>query len=273
MSFRWWSAGLTDRGKIRHDNEDALLDLSERGVWVVADGMGGHHDGAAASHCVVDAFRDFPECDDLDTMVSAALSAVHHANTQVQAAAGRAGDNVIMGSTVVVLLAYRHEYAVLWAGDSRAYHARHGRLKQLTKDHSVVQQMVDSGQLDEDDTRSHPSANRITRAVGAAQDIDVDEIRGEFRDGDTFLLCSDGLTREVDDSEVQLVLAEFDCDHAARELLELTLERGARDNVTVQVVQIEETTMQHWETADNTAVNYGMRTRTTTLRGGAGVRL
>jgi protein phosphatase len=263
MSYRWWSSCASDRGQRRKINEDAFLALPERGLWVVADGMGGHARGDRASQMVVDAFQNFPSCANLNLMVEQAHRCLQNANDQVYAESQGLPDKQIMGSTVVVFLAFKHQYACLWAGDSRIYLLRDNLLQPLTKDHSVVQQMLDNEQITAEQARVHPASNRITRAVGAKPRIVFDEVRGNIQDGDHVLLCSDGLTVEVDESEIATVIGELDCDTAIQELIDLSLERGARDNVTVGIVQFEETTgfnVDHTEDAtETTAVNYALR--------------
>ena len=266
MSYRWWSSCASDRGQRRKINEDAFLALPERGLWVVADGMGGHARGDRASQAVVDAFQDFPSCTSLNSMVEQAHRCLQRANQQVHSESQQLPDKQLMGSTVVVLLAFKHQYACLWAGDSRIYLLRDDRLQQLTKDHSVVQQLLDAGEISAEQARGHPAANRITRAVGAKPSIVFDEVRGNIQDGDHILVCSDGLTVEVDEAEIATVLGELDCETAIQELIDLSLERGARDNITVGIVQFEETTgfnNDHTEdTTETTAVNYALRRQT-----------
>ena len=267
MSYRWWSSCVSDKGQRRKINEDAYLALPERGVWLIADGMGGHARGDRASRCIVDAFADFPECENIAALILHSRERLRQANDTIFQESAALPDAQIMGSTVVVFLALRHEYACLWAGDSRIYLQRGGALEQLTKDHSVVQQLIDRGEVSAAEAKSHPAANRITRAVGSKPNLVVDEVRGTLSDGDLVLLCSDGLTLEVDDGEIATVLDELDCDSATQELLDLALERGARDNVTLGIVHFEETTGINQDSADSTAINYALRKRATTLSG------
>ncbi|MEM9620301.1 MAG: protein phosphatase 2C domain-containing protein [Pseudomonadota bacterium] len=261
VSFRWWSGHSSDCGRRRKVNEDALLSLPERGIWVVADGMGGHSRGDRASQLVIEAISQVPVCHSIDELVTRVRESLHLANKNVLAESQSLGEGKIMGSTVVVLLIHDNDCACLWAGDSRVYRLREGKLKALTKDHSVVQQMVDAGEIKPEEARGHPASNRITRAVGARERLAVDEIRGHLRDGDTFLLCSDGLIIEVEEEELAALLEGGDSQAIAQEMMDLTLLRGARDNVTLQIVQIEETTGVQLHTADRTAINYTFRKR------------
>jgi serine/threonine protein phosphatase PrpC len=130
---------------------------------------------------------------------------------------------------------------------------------QITRDHSLAQEMVERGELRQDEVAFHPLANRITRAIGARDELVLEEYRSFLRDGDTVLLCSDGLNKEVDDHELADILENYDCQQASRELVDLTLERGARDNVTVAVIRFEATTDFRARRADDTAVNHGLQ--------------
>jgi serine/threonine protein phosphatase PrpC len=215
MSYRWWSSCRTSAGRRRKVNEDAYFARPEVGLWVVADGMGGHARGDVASRIVVDAFRGLEPADNMDEYVDRVRAVLDAAHQGVKSEAASQGPDVLMGTTVVIFLACRNEYACLWAGDSRGYLLRQGvGLKQLTHDHNQLQELIDRGEVDETQARTHPAASRITRAVGASRRLLVDEVRGALRDGDTVLLCSDGLNLEVEDAEMAAVLDDYDCDEA-----------------------------------------------------------
>ncbi|MGD2073649.1 MAG: protein phosphatase 2C domain-containing protein [Gammaproteobacteria bacterium] len=261
MSYRWWSSCRTTTGRQRRVNEDAFLGLDEAGLWLVADGMGGHARGDVASRLIVEAFDGLVRPRSLDDFASEVKARLALANQRMRAEARKAGSDQLMGSTVVAFLAYKREWMCLWAGDSRAYLLRDGRLLQITRDHSLAEELVQRGELHRDEAALHPSANRITRAVGTQDQLVVDQYRSFLRDGDAVLLCSDGLNKEVCDEEVAAVLEDYDCDEASRELVELTLERGARDNVTVAVIRFEATTGFGDHRPDDTAVNYAFTQR------------
>ncbi|HEY9348845.1 MAG TPA: serine/threonine-protein phosphatase, partial [Inquilinus sp.] len=142
----------------------------------------------------------------------------------------------VIGATVVVLLLRDGRYACLWAGDSRLYLLRDGMLRQLTRDHSYVQRLIDSGSRTPEQGRRHPGANVITRAVGASGPLELDMVQGDSRPGDVFLLCSDGLTNVVAEAEIADRLAALPCEAASTALLDLALARGAPDNVTLVVL-------------------------------------
>jgi len=261
MSYRWWSCCRTTTGRQRRVNEDAYLNLDDLGLWLVADGMGGHTRGDVASRLIVEAFEGLTRPDSLENFAYQVKARLALANRRMRDEARAAGSDQLMGSTVVAFLVYKREWMCLWAGDSRAYLLRDGRLIQLTRDHSVAEELIQRGKLRRDQAVSHPSSNRITRAVGTQDQLVVDQYRSFLRDGDTVLLCSDGLTKEVSDDEVAAIIDDYDCDEASEELVELSLERGARDNVTVAVIRFEATTGFGDHHADDTAVNHGLTQR------------
>lgn len=267
MSYRWWSCGRTDTGRLRRVNEDAFLNLDNIGLWIVADGMGGHARGDVASRLIVEAFRGAEKPHSADAFAQLVRDRLSLANQRMRSVPGL-NPGELIGSTVVAFFVYKREWRCLWAGDSRAYLMRDGRLTQITHDHSVVQEMVERGELSQEEAAYHPAANRITRAVGTQNELLLDEYRSTLRDGDTVLLCSDGLNKEVDDNEVEEILVQYDCEDASRELVDLTLERGARDNVTVAVIKFEETTAFKSRIPEDTAVNYGLSGHCTQVSSG-----
>jgi len=227
----------TDVGHGREGNEDALLCLPERGLWAVADGMGVHEAGEVASAMVVEALARVAESENGAEVerAKASLQAVNDA----LAALSRAQDQKRpMGSTVVALWIGQGGYACFWVGDSRAYRVRGDSILQLTRDHSLVQDLVEAGMLEPEEAEGHPNANVLTRAVGASSRFRVDTVEGEVAAGDRFLLASDGLTRLVSAEEILAALSTGDPEQAADKLLQTALNRGAPDNVTLIVVAV-----------------------------------
>jgi protein phosphatase/serine/threonine-protein phosphatase Stp1 len=220
-------------GAVRTRNEDTCVALDAVGVWAVADGAGGHGAGDVASAAVAEALALLPPhltAAELLAQVRLRLTAVHG---ELQARAAAAGPSRIIASTVVVLLARGGHYACLWAGDSRIYLLRDGVFTRVTRDHSLVQDLVDQGTLSEAEAESHPQANVITRAIGAAGELLLDKVSARLLPGDRFLLCSDGLFKAVPEAELGPLFLDG-ADAAA--LVEEALRRGARDNVTVVTV-------------------------------------
>ena len=228
------SAVRSHVGHVRELNEDSAAELPARGLWVVADGMGGHERGDQASQLVTSSLKRLPPTESAVDLLRAVQATLARCNHELYVSAGRDG---LCGCTVVVLLAAEGHIACLWAGDSRLYRLRAGRLEQLTKDHSLVQELIDQGELDPAAAATHPWRNRITRAVGIDERLELDALQDKVQPGDRYLLCSDGLTGEVGEEEIAGLLAGPTLEIVADRLLELTLARPARDNVTLIVVE------------------------------------
>ncbi len=227
------SFAVTDRGTVRPHNEDTFVDAPELGLFAVADGAGGHAAGELASGMLAEALSALsanlapPEA---LAQIRLAVLAVH---TALQAEAARRGDSMI-ASTLVVLLIRSGHFAALWAGDSRIYLLRAGALSQVTRDHSLVQVLLDQGAITPEQALTHPQANVITRAIGAPDDNgELDKTIGPAKPGDIYLLCSDGLTKVLDDNAIAQLMVTPD---PAQALIQAALARGARDNVTAVVV-------------------------------------
>jgi protein phosphatase len=233
------SSARSDAGRVREINEDACLEQPERGCWAVADGMGGHAVGDLASRLVVDELGRIPPSGDLAHVIASARARLLSANRQLREEAVRRQVQRI-GSTVVVLLARECYCGYLWAGDSRLYLYRQGQLTLLTRDHSQIEELKAAGHLTDEEALHHPAQHTITRAVGATDQLNLDENTLAVADGDMFLLCSDGLSNEVSGAEILAALATVDCRQACDVLVDLALTRGGRDNITAVVVHAED---------------------------------
>lgn len=238
-SLQFTSAGRTDVGKVRALNEDRFVDRPSIGLWAVADGMGGHQAGEVASGLLADALERIAPPESGYAFLDDVQDAVERVNRALVARAAISSPGSVIGSTIVVLVAYAGHYACLWAGDSRVYLLRGSRLEQITRDHSMVQEMLDSGALARRDVKSFGKSNIITRAVGVNDRLALDLHQGPIAGGDIFLLCSDGLTNFVDDNEIAELLRSHPPIAAAQALIDLTLTRGAKDNVTAVVVGVD----------------------------------
>jgi len=227
----------THVGCRRKVNEDSLAVRTERGLWAVADGMGGHEAGDVASSKVTEALLRLPVVYGLESLVEAVVGALQRVNGELIELAGTSDMKRRIGSTVVGLAIADGQYRCFWAGDSRAYRVRAGQIEQVSRDHSMVQDLVDAGLLAPEDAENHPNANIITRAVGVNESLKVDIVQGEALPGDLYLLASDGLTRLVNDEELAAILTSRGID-AADMLIETSLSRGAPDNVTLVVVKV-----------------------------------
>lgn len=236
------SAGRTETGKVRRLNEDALLVREDAGLWVVADGLGGHSAGDYASGLIVERLAQMPRPEDPCDFIDAIDDALQQVNADLlRFAASREVD--LIGSTVVVLVHAGAFMACGWVGDSRAYRFGHGRLTQLTTDHV-------HGRRDED-TRFHPAGapaqpaapppGALTRAVGAQPVLHVDWVLAESIAGSRFVLCSDGINKEIGDGELGAECARArNPDALLARLFALALGRAARDNVSAVVVDLKE---------------------------------
>lgn len=224
------SAGLTDTGLLRPTNQDAIVDRSGLRLWAVADGMGGHRDGDVASRLVREALEGFEPHARLEDAIEDLRQRMSEVNARLYAASIRAINPVQSGSTVVVMVAQRTSCAILWAGDSRAYRLRDGKLSQVTTDHTWATELHLEGQLGEE------ADHAITRAVGGESTLLLDLRRDRVRLRDRYLLCSDGLTRELTAARIAELLGAGDVHQCARALIDATLKAGARDNVSVVVV-------------------------------------
>lgn len=236
MHTLWGSA--TDRGRIRSLNEDALLACPP--VFLVADGMGGHDAGNVASRIVVDAFSTLVGHD------TASPDSVHdaftHAGTRMRETLGsRMGGTTVAGVAVTEVDGAEY-WLVFNIGDSRVYRVAEGALEQVSVDHSVVQELIDRGEITEADARVHPERHVITRAVGTGSDPDPDYWLIPVTSHDRLMLCSDGLTSELDDTTIVQALTTLDDPQQAADwLVGAAVEAGGRDNVTVVVVDVAST--------------------------------
>ena len=237
--YRFTSHGETDRGCVRSHNEDAFLARDDAGLWVVADGMGGHSNGHLASAAIAAELEALELTNDFDTDVGLIGAALARVNAAILTLAEQS--NTKIGSTVAALYMNQSRYAGLWAGDCRIYRMRERSLIQLTRDHSPVQDLVDRGVIQASEARSHPMSHIVSRAIGVDTSVEADLTTGELSPGDVFLLCSDGLTAVATDQDIITELAAVE-GRAARRLVELALSRGSPDNVTVLTVSCEERT-------------------------------
>jgi len=215
-----------------------MLVRTDRGLWAVADGMGGHAAGDVASSKVTEALLRLPIVYGLDDLVESAVAALKRVNHELIQIAAAEHDSRTIGSTVVGLAIADGQYRCFWAGDSRAYRIRGGQIMQLTRDHSLVQDLVDAGMLSPQEAENHPNASVITRAVGVVEELKVDTVSGDAMSGDLFLLASDGLTRLVDDRELAAELTSSRPAQAAENLVEMVLSRGAPDNVSIIIAKL-----------------------------------
>jgi serine/threonine protein phosphatase PrpC len=242
-------ASLTDRGRIRLNNEDACgqivpddpSDLAEKGaVFVVADGMGGHRGGEIASRIAVRTILAFYSANADEDRSQSLARAFREANRTIIEESVADSALFGMGTTCTALALHQGRAYYAHVGDSRAYVMRKGAITQLTHDHSIVGEMVRSGIISDEDARNHPKRNVITRSLGAQEDTaaDVPTTPLQLEVGDMFLICSDGLTTYASDQDMLDILKGDVPEAACKALVKLANERGGRDNITVQVIAV-----------------------------------
>ena len=237
LMLSWHSSSASKLGYVRSVNEDALLDAREQNLWVVADGMGGHSYGDEASRSIIEQLVTFESTDNLHESIQDLKQRLEAAHTRCRTH----GQGQLMGSTVVALYIHDPYCVFLWAGDSRIYRYRDQQLLQMTEDHSLVQGLVSIGELQKKDMDKHPSAHIITRAVGVHSDLDLELRHNEVQAGDRYLICSDGLYKDVTESEIEERMGGATAEECLDNLIDLALERGGTDNTTGIVVQASNT--------------------------------
>ncbi len=232
MRFQSWAN--SHPGAVRSHNEDAFVDRPDIGLWAVADGAGGHDAGEIASGMLKEVLDTIPPGLSASELLAQVRLRVADVHQTLRDEAEKRGPRSIIASTLVVLLARDGHFACLWAGDSRVYLLRNGTLAQVTRDHSLVQELVDAGTIPAEEADGHPRANVITRAVGAAETLELDKVSNRLAAGDRFLLCSDGLNKTLSDAELADLLAD---PGPADRLIDEALTRRATDNITVVAVE------------------------------------
>ncbi len=230
------SAARTHVGMVRRRNEDAVLERAEIGLWAVADGAGGHERGDYASSRIIAALHQVNPLPGL-SLVEDVKRSLAEVNREVRAKAATIGPNALIGSTVAVLLIWDDQCCCLWVGDSRLYRMRAGQLRQLSRDQSHVQDLVDRGEILPEAAAAHPMANIVTNLIGAFDRLVLEERHDRVEPGDILLLCSDGLSSALRDAEIARILTGFPLAAVADQLIEQALDQGARDNVSAVVVE------------------------------------
>ena len=253
--MNFFGFGATDVGKVREKNEDSLLVDNERRLYLVADGMGGHAGGAYASGRAIEILKD--EIARLEKSQDTTQPSVggegQKTLTQIrlQHAIQAANEDLIntslqdsslrgMGTTMTAIQFDERWANIAQVGDSRAYLIRNSEIRQVTEDHSWVQEQVRAGLLTEEEARFHPLKNIITRSMGHEREVKVDLLKEEYKAGDRYFLCSDGLTNMVQDEEILSINKELDVEAAMKQLMERALEEGGYDNITMIIVEIRD---------------------------------
>lgn len=230
-------SSTTHVGRVREVNEDSILALPEAGIWLVADGMGGHAAGDFASQTIAETVASLPLSLEPGERMHAVREAINRSHEIIQQEAAKSGGKTI-GATVAALILANGHFVSFWAGDSRLYRLRDGVVEILTTDHSIVADLVIAGQMTWDEAEHHPQSNAITRAVGVGDEFQVDKIRGEVEPGDRFLLCTDGLNKYADTKTLERILTAAPIETVVDELLTTALDGGGADNISIIVVDV-----------------------------------
>lgn len=244
---------LTDVGKVRDHNEDAIASNPEIGLWVLADGMGGYNAGEVASGIAVKTIVELVT-EGCKREIRGAIEpgtgymrqtillrdAVTRANKIIHQTAQSQPQCEGMGTTLVACLLYDNRVSIAHVGDSRLYRLRESRLEQITLDHSLLQELVDRGFYSQEEAQRSSNRNYVTRALGVEATVEVEVQEIEAQRGDYLLLCSDGLPDMVEDEDIHLTITTFDRDISmiGEQLIKLTNDNGGRDNVSVVIVQV-----------------------------------
>jgi serine/threonine protein phosphatase PrpC len=234
--FAWTSSAITHIGKVRKINQDAYVNLPDNRLWAVADGMGGHEAGEFASAAIVDALSQLQPSKTLGGTVNTIYAQLDSVNRELVDMASTMGNHAVIGSTVAILLAQRQHFICLWSGDSRIYLLRKGQLKQLSRDHNYASKLLNDG-YDWEQANNQLFSQSLIHATGVESELYLEAQIQQLQPGDKFLLCSDGLTKEVSDTDIESVLNTQALEQAVAQLLLQTLTAGARDNVTIVAVE------------------------------------
>jgi serine/threonine protein phosphatase PrpC len=239
---------VTHPGKVRERNEDSCLMRTDAGFWAVADGMGGHEAGDVASRILVESLDAIERPEAALDLLEQCEAQIFRANQRIMELS-RARDGATIGTTAAVLLVRDEHYACIWAGDSRIYLIKGGVIRQLSRDHTEVEELVTAGTLTREDAENWPN-NVITRAVGVDEELELDVVTGPADPGDIFVLCSDGLTKHLRDEEILECAAGRNTQASCEVMLELALARGGLDNVTIVVVRVGTSEPTRWPVAE-----------------------
>jgi serine/threonine protein phosphatase PrpC len=238
--FNIKSHGVTDIGNVRTKNEDSILLLPKESTWVVADGMGGHHAGDFASQAITKNMALFKQQPTLEKSISLMEENLIHSNAIIRKKALKFGKNKTIGSTVVSVHIWGKFIFAFWAGDSRLYRHRDDQLIRLTEDHSYVEELVKMGKVKAKDAESHPASNVVLKAVGIDDDLRADLSYFEMQDDDIYIVCSDGLYKDLGENEILHIIQNNrnDLSLLNQSLLCSSLDAGGSDNTSIITIKV-----------------------------------
>ncbi len=232
--------GLSDTGHKRERNEDSILMLPEQNFWLVADGMGGHHAGDFASQTITSNAEKFTQQASLEQTIMMLEDNFLQSNKIIRNKSSKSPLNKSIGSTIVCLYIWKNLAFTIWAGDSRLYRFRNNKLEKLTEDHSYVEELVKMGKLQANEAESHPASNIILRAIGIEDELKLDIDYSELEEGDIFILCSDGIYKDLTEDEIseEIQKNSQDMDILSQSLISKSLAAGGTDNTSVIAINI-----------------------------------
>ncbi|MGV6809095.1 MAG: PP2C family protein-serine/threonine phosphatase [bacterium] len=235
--YKYLSYGETHQGKVRDHNEDAFLDKNEQGLWVIADGAGGHDAGEVASQMLVDALKKTEISVKLDTAMEDIQRCIEAVNKELIRLSGGVDSKRMIASTLCILLVRQQSCVCFWSGDSRIYRLRDQALQLLTRDHNRVDEFIDAG-FSPAAAEKHPMAQQLVNAIGVKEPLYLENKQYDLQENDRFLLCSDGLYKELSEQDMLSIISNQTVDKGVRALMAKTMQRGARDNVSSLLVHI-----------------------------------
>lgn len=240
-SYTFSYSGLSDTGRVRTRNEDSFACLPDNNLWVVADGMGGHDGGDFASRTICEQAARFTCQASLEDSILLLEENLLHSNELIRERASHMGKQTTIGSTVTCLFTWRDLAFVLWAGDSRLYRWRDDALLRLTEDHSYVEELVRMGKLEANEAEDHPASNVVLNAVGIDDELIIDMEYYPIQDKDLFLLCSDGLFKDLAEGSIESIMQddEASLEDTSQRLIDAALAAGGNDNCTAVLVRAE----------------------------------
>lgn len=235
VSFQISSNGVTDTGHVRNKNEDSILIHAEENVWIVADGMGGHHAGDFASQTITNNLSLFKQHASLDDSILLLEENILNSNAIIRKKSLKLGRNATIGSTVVCVYIWNNLLFTFWAGDSRLYRFRGAELERLTEDHSYVEELVKMGKIEASEAEEHPAANVVLKAVGIDDQLCMDLEYFEIQDNDIYIICSDGLYKDLDESNIPPIIEKHsdNMTELSEALLATSLDAGGTDNTSI----------------------------------------
>ncbi|MCP4286270.1 MAG: serine/threonine-protein phosphatase [Gammaproteobacteria bacterium] len=240
FSFQIHSHGVTDTGHVRTKNEDSILVHDDENVWIVADGMGGHHAGDFASQTITNNLSLFKQHASLDDSILLLEENLLNSNSIIRKKSFKLGRNATIGSTVVCVYVWKNFLFTFWAGDSRLYRFRDSTLERLTEDHSYVEELVRMGKIEAKDAEDHPAANVVLKAIGIDDNLRMDFDYFEMQAGDIYIICSDGLYKDLDEERLTPII-ESNLDNVtelSEALLTSSLDAGGTDNTSIIAMKI-----------------------------------